>query len=93
MTEEMVLYLLSFSGLKRIAISVEDYPATSGYVRNMFLKDVLQKHVDSLQTLRIDEDCKSKWVKPPCYTLHVTFSNQVLLTGFQIYLNGDHEMS
>jgi hypothetical protein len=73
MTEETVSYLLSFSGLKRIAMDVNDYSTTSEDIRKMFLTDVLPKHVDSLQTLKIMDDCESEWVKLPCYTFHVTF--------------------
>jgi hypothetical protein len=63
-TEEIVSYLLSFSGLKRLAISVENYSIAPENVKDMFLMDVLPKHVDSLQTLRILDDGESEWVKP-----------------------------
>jgi hypothetical protein len=92
MTEETMSYLLSFSGLRRIAIDVSDYSIISTNVKDMFLTDVLQKHVDSLQTLMICGDCESEWVNLPCYTFYITFSNAVPLTGFQIYLKVDYEM-
>jgi hypothetical protein len=49
-TKETMLFLLSFSGLKRLAVEY----AVQGNLDNMFFAEVLPKHVSSLQTLSGD---------------------------------------
>jgi hypothetical protein len=53
-TDETMLFLSSFSGLKRLAVQ----STTRGNFENMFFAEVLPKHVSSLQSLEI-----SNWVK------------------------------
>jgi hypothetical protein len=52
-TGETVLYLASFSGLKRLSVSRTVDPDLAEEIENMLFAEVLPKHVDSLQTLEI----------------------------------------
>jgi hypothetical protein len=70
--EETMLYLSSFSGLKRLAVGAIQVPpdATRGNLKNTLFTVVLPKHVNSLRTLEIHRT----WVTFPYYTFCVTFS-------------------
>jgi hypothetical protein len=72
-TKETMLYLSSFSGLKRLVVEYVIAPpdTTLEDLKNMFFAEVLPKHVNSLQTLEIHFD---RWVKFLLYFLHVISS-------------------
>jgi hypothetical protein len=66
MTEEMLLYLSSFSGLKRLVVgAVIDSPGViTENLAKMLFTAVLQKHVNTLQTLEImGSNDDGPWVK------------------------------
>jgi hypothetical protein len=64
--EEMLIYLSSFSGLKRLIVQslISPPKVTREYLKNKMLSEVIPKHANSLQVLEIYD-----WVKllPSCY--------------------------
>jgi hypothetical protein len=66
-TEETMLYLSSFSGLKRLVVgAVVVHPdVIMKNLENMLFTAVLPKHVNSLQTLKITGDGEKQWVERP----------------------------
>jgi hypothetical protein len=61
-TEETIFYLLSFSGLKRLVVNsfTPSRGAFADNIKDMLFTEVLLKHVNSLQTLKVD----IPWVRP-----------------------------
>jgi hypothetical protein len=61
MTEEMLLYLSSWSGLKKFDLDDTEEAEVENLSDRLF-EEVIPKHINSLQSLRIV--CR-RWVKPP----------------------------
>jgi hypothetical protein len=74
-TEETMLYLSSFSGLKKLDLVV----IVSEKFKNMFFAEVLPKHVNSLQVLRLGDRLVHLFI-PESVFLPLTKS---LLAGFR----------
>jgi hypothetical protein len=74
-TEEMMLYLSSFSGLKRLVLHElnTDSDMITENTKNMLFTEVLPKHVNSLQTLDIMGYNEDEWVNPPFYIFRTTY--------------------
>jgi hypothetical protein len=64
-TEETMLYLSSFSGLKRLTAGYINAPTEMAMedLKNMFFTVVLPRHVNSLQTLDIVGGGDDRWVR------------------------------
>jgi hypothetical protein len=63
-TQEAILYLLSFSGLRRLDVEFVEAPLGMELepFKNMFFAEVLPKHAESLQTLRVLGGSNAYWV-------------------------------
>jgi hypothetical protein len=83
-TEETMLYLSSFSGLKSLILEdVEASEVIGEKLKNMLLSEVLPKHANSLETLKIMSDDDTNWVNPSHNTFCILFPDQFPLTEFR----------